>query len=147
MRCGMEKEVRIVQGDVFARTFVEEMRREGGGGFDVVVSNPPYITRRGYEGLSESVRGWEDRGALLGEREGEEGRDDGLVFYSRIVGIVKELLEEKGEPTITGAPVLALEVGEGQAQEVGRMVEAVGLRMEVQKDQWGIERVVLGYRE
>lgn len=143
----MEKEVRIVRGDVFAKTFVEEMRKEVGGGFDLVVSNPPYITRKDYVGLPESVKEWEDRAALVGEREGAEGTDDGLVFYSRIVGIVKELFREKGEPGAEGAPVLALEVGEGQATQVGRMVEAVGMRKEVQQDQWGVERVVLGYRD
>lgn len=112
-----------------------------GGGFDLVVSNPPYITKKDYESLPSSVKDWEDRGALVGEDEG--GVDDGLVFYERITRIAKELLREEGGK----GPVLALEVGMGQSERVVQMVERQGMRSEVVNDQWEIERLVLGWRD
>jgi release factor glutamine methyltransferase len=140
-RCSLESSIKIIEADVFQEDFVARMKGEMGGTFDLVISNPPYITRKDYESLPSSVKDWEDRGALVGEDEG--GVDDGLVFYERITGIAKELLREEGGE----GPVLALEVGMGQSKRVGEMVERQGMRSEVAKDQWEIERLVLGWRD
>lgn len=145
-QCRLRECVHIVQGDLFQEGFVEEVWREGGGAFDLVVSNPPYITRRDYESLAPSVRDWEDRRALVGEQGGGGGVDDGLVFYDRIVRLLPALLGEGGRGQGGERPVVALEVGMGQAQEVSRKVKEAGFRSEVVKDQWDIERLVLGYR-
>lgn len=182
-RCGEEVPERVsaVQGDLFAADFVQRMKEAarigaaaeaGGTGFDLVVSNPPYIPSSDFAGLAASVREWEDRRALIGEvplahgggaaaravaggpaeatdlSKGEE--DDGLVFYRKITAILDQLLSaDAGRPIAGGeppAPVVAFEVGQGQAGAVGALLVARGYRAEAVEDQWGIERLVLGYR-
>ncbi|EGU11122.1 hypothetical protein RTG_02922 [Rhodotorula toruloides ATCC 204091] len=116
--------------------------------FDLVVSNPPYIPLHEYAQLDRSVREWEDRGALVGETADQpltarSKEDDGLVFYRRIVSLLDELLDEGG-----GGPVVAFEVGKGQARDVERMLlewrggKGEKLETEVVEDPWGIERAV-----
>lgn len=46
-------------------------------GFDLIVSNPPYISPREYQTLDPDVRLWEDRCALI-------ANDDGTEFHNRI---------------------------------------------------------------
>lgn len=144
--------------DVFSPNFVPSLLNAGKR-FDLVISNPPYITKKGWRTLDASVREWEDRGALVGEgnserarEEEEEEEDDGLVFYKRIVQLLPELLGTRprgrrgGGGTGRTAPVVALEVGEGQARSVQKLVEANGLwQAEIGLDQWGVERVVWGF--
>lgn len=139
--------VKVIQSDLFAPDFVERVRSlNAGGGFDLVVSNPPYIPRKDYAELAQSVKGWEDRGALVGELRGEaeglEAEHDGLIFYRRIANIFEALLVDEKQ---TKSPVVAFEVGAGQAAAVEQLLRRKGFRAESFKDQWGVERMVLGY--
>lgn len=146
LRFAMENRVRIVAGDVFETSFAEKMRELEAGGFDVVISNPPYITRKAYETLAPSVKEWEDRCALVGTAGGEDhdeaNADDGLKYYRRICSLLPRLLA-RGSTTV---PAVVFEIGEGQAEAVRQLIEEQGMRVQVWKDQWEIERVVLGYR-
>jgi release factor glutamine methyltransferase len=53
------------------------------GGFDLIVSNPPYVTTAEYETVDRDVRDFEPRGALL-------GGDDGLDAYRALLGSVRD---------------------------------------------------------
>jgi release factor glutamine methyltransferase len=145
---------------------------EGGReGFDLVVSNPPYIPASDYDGLAASVREWEDRRALIGEArpspsdgaatdlaepragapdsQGSSEDNDGLIFYRKITSILDELLSADAGKSVEGhpsAPVVAFEVGQGQADAVQALLASRGYRAEAVDDQWGIQRLVLGYR-
>ncbi|VDB89230.1 unnamed protein product [Peniophora sp. CBMAI 1063] len=103
--------------------------------YTLVTANPPYIPKAEYDGLDDSVRNWEDRKALLGTDH------DGLGMYRRITELVcaEGVLQKRGA-------VIALEVGEGQAGAVQEMIGSSGVFQEVQiwKDPWNIERVVVG---
>ncbi|KAI0823729.1 S-adenosyl-L-methionine-dependent methyltransferase [Trametes gibbosa] len=114
--------------------------------YDVITANPPYIPRAEYDRLPPSVKDFEDVRALLGDSDSAGGlalpqdeRDKGLTFYHRIADLVHEhgLLHAEG--------TLALEVGKGQAQDVAEIVERKArLRhVDIWKDPWGIERVVV----
>ncbi|GAA5900889.1 hypothetical protein JCM5296_002208 [Sporobolomyces johnsonii] len=156
-RCNLEQQVTFLETDVFADDFPSVARSGSGGGgdegeqgFDLVVSNPPYITLDEYDRLDASVREWEDRGALVGERPGAAPAavDDGLVFYRRIAGLLGELLVDSS-PLLDGAsaaPVVAFEVGEGQARAVAALLEERGFKAEIVSDPWGVERAVFGWR-
>ncbi|GAA5995295.1 S-adenosylmethionine-dependent methyltransferase [Rhodotorula paludigena] len=138
-------------------------------GFDLVVSNPPYITLAEYVALDASVKAWEDRGALVGEAPGRgafagaDAADDGLVFYRRIVSLLDELLRPPqnrasrplGQAGASSTPAVAFEVGQGQARAVQRLLQDwSGIRrdgtarraefgeVEVIRDPWGVERAV-----
>ena len=82
-----------------------------------------------------------------GRRPRADDADDGLVFYRRIVSRFGELLTLSPRGTGT-APVVAFEVGQGQARDVERLVRAwrgadgEALETEVVQDPWGIERAV-----
>lgn len=140
-----------VLGDLMHLTFAQDVRLEPP--YDLITSNPPYIPRAEYEQLPASVRDFEDVRALLGEAQtlsrnspGAEmpdtDRTKGLAFYHRIA----ELASRQGLLRGSGG-MLALEVGDGQASDVARIVEnnlkALLDRIDVWKDPWGKERVVI----
>ncbi|BGP51172.1 hypothetical protein JCM10450v2_007101 [Rhodotorula kratochvilovae] len=151
-RQGLAALVDVREADLFAPSFADALTGtgEGQGRFDLVVSNPPYITRAEYAALDASVRAWEDRGALVGEHGGEAAAaDDGLVFYRRIVSLLEALLiPPPREARAAPAPVVAFEVGHAQARAVERLLqewrgaEGAQLETEVVCDPWGVERAV-----
>ena len=75
------------------------------GPFDVLVSNPPYIARGDLAGLAPEVRNFDPPEAL-------DGGADGLDIY-------RQIARRAGEVVPHG--LLALEVGAGQANDVGRI--------------------------
>jgi len=158
-RCSLQNEVRIEKMDLFEEGFRDEVMKyqeegegeeEGGKGFDLIVSNPPYITREEFEGLDKSVKNWEDRKALVGEspltttRE-DKGKDDGLIFFRRITSLLPSLLRDSLTNS-EGGPAVAFEVGKGQAREVGGLLRREGFKSEIFSDPWGVERAVFGWR-
>ena len=76
------------------------------GGFDLVVSNPPYIPTSEIAGLKSEVREYDPRAALDGGR-------DGLAIYRRIIA---------GLPRILRGWVV-FEVGAGQADAVAQLLQ------------------------
>ncbi|KAI0728108.1 S-adenosyl-L-methionine-dependent methyltransferase [Fomitopsis betulina] len=113
--------------------------------YDVVTSNPPYITREDYDILPSSVRDWEDPRALIGDLSDEAppcGEAQGLTFYHTIA----DLLVNPATKLLKKDGLVALEVGEGQASEVADILErkARMKHVEVWKDPWDKDRVVVG---
>lgn len=106
---------------------------EGGGRFDLVVANLPYVDReREGPDLAPEVSAWEPAGALYGGSDGIE------VIDSVLAG-----LPGSG----VSADRLALEVGRGQTDPVAALVRAAGYpEVTVRRDLAGIERVVVGSR-
>lgn len=158
-----DTEIHVHQGDLFSDSDVQSLVRRYGP-FDVVVCNPPYIPVQEWRELDVGVKEWEDRRALVGEHRGDDDDgscdgndgnddvDDGLVFYRRIAHILGELTAARTEKTLlpSSMPLVALEVGKGQAPEVASILvecaQGVG-RTEIWEDAWGVERVVVGFRK
>lgn len=100
------------------------------GEFDCIVSNPPYIPDGDMETLDPSVRDYEPHLAL-------RGGADGLDFYRAICDRWRDALRTGGR--------LYFEVGIGQADDVLRIMRAVGFGdIQVIPDTGGIPRVVFG---
>ena len=78
------------------------------GRFDLIVSNPPYVTTEELEAVDRDVRDFEPRGALL-------GGDDGLDAYRALLTSVRD--------NVTTARLM-LEVDPRHAQEVAALVSA-----------------------
>lgn len=99
------------------------------GKFDMIVSNPPYITGAEMEELPVSVRDYEPHMALY-------GGEDGLDFYRAIVENFTPALKERG--------YLCFEFGDGQGEDVCRILEERGYTiLERTRDYHDRERAVL----
>lgn len=99
------------------------------GKFDMIVSNPPYVTAEEMEALPESVKNYEPRLALYGGR-------DGLDFYRAIAKNYAQALKPGG--------FLCLEFGMGQGDDVCKILESNGYTiLERSRDYNDRERAVL----
>lgn len=99
------------------------------GKFDMIVSNPPYITTEEMEQLPKSVRDYEPHLAL-------HGGDDGLLFYREIVRNYTDALKPGG--------YLCFEFGMDQGDDVCAILEDSGFTvLERARDFNYIERAVL----
>ncbi|KAJ4001586.1 S-adenosyl-L-methionine-dependent methyltransferase [Lentinula boryana] len=102
--------------------------------YDILTSNPPYITPDEYLQLSDDVAKFEDPTALIGGY-------DGLEFYRVITSLVARpgFLSHKA--------MVALEVGHSQADAVCDMLNPTGFRISVWTDPWGKKRTVIAQRQ
>ena len=99
------------------------------GKFDLIVSNPPYVTTAEMEALDSSVKDFEPHLAL-------HGGEDGLDFYRAIV--------QNFTPALRPGGFLALEFGMGQETAVCAILEAADYTiLELKEDNSGIVRAVL----
>jgi release factor glutamine methyltransferase len=100
------------------------------GPWDAILSNPPYIPSGVLAGLEPEVSRHEPAVAL-------DGGADGLDVIRRLVDAV----------AVTSAPLVAVEVGAGQAGAVGELMRRAGFAdVSSRRDLAGIERVVVGRR-
>lgn len=126
---GLQSRVSCVQGDLLKplRTI------DTGGGYDLIVSNPPYIPSGACGTLPPEIVAYEPLEAI-------DGGQDGLHYYRQIIEGAPAYLREGGW--------LALEIGDGQipaVMELVRKVEGFG-PAEVRQDVAGRDRVVLAPR-
>ena len=99
------------------------------GKFDLIVSNPPYITTRDMLTLPHSVAGFEPRMAL-------HGGDDGLKFYRAIASNYANVLKSGG--------YLCFEFGDEQGDDVCAILKTNGYTIiERVKDYNDRERAVI----
>lgn len=101
--------------------------------FDLVVSNPPYLTDAEMEELPAQISDHEPAGALA-------GGEDGLDVIREIVGRADAYLRPGG--------ALFLEIGAGQGEAVRELLEASGSwgEVEAERDLAGRERFVRAER-
>lgn len=99
------------------------------GKFDLIVSNPPYVTTEEMEKLPVSVRDFEPHLAL-------HGGADGLKFYRAIAKNFARALKPGG--------YLCFEFGMGQAEKVCTILEENGYTvLDIAKDYQEIQRAVV----
>ena len=99
--------------------------------FELIVSNPPYITTADLASLQPEVRDFEPNLAL-------DGGPDGLAAYRAIIAQAADHLQPGGW--------LWFEVGAGQATDVAALLAQAGFNgIITASDPGGIERVVGGY--
>ncbi len=123
---GLQERIEWREGELFDALGAEEM-------FDLVVSNPPYVTDAALEALQPEVGEWEPALALA-------GGPDGMTVLRAIISGAAGHLGAGG--------LLALEIGVEQSGPVVALVEEAGRYddVRVRRDFTGRERMVLARR-
>lgn len=98
--------------------------------FDLVVSNPPYVSLQSYSSLQKEIMDFEPRLAVTDE-------SDGLTFY--------RIISEKVSGNIKKGGKLFFEISHGQCDDVKSIMTKNNFsKIEVIKDYQNIERIVFG---
>lgn len=101
--------------------------------YDVIVSNPPYITESEKQDMDANVLDWEPHTALFVPDA------DPLLFYRRIAELGVSMLNEGG--------ALYFEINRAYGEETVRMLEGLGYKqIELRKDNWGNDRMIKANR-
>lgn len=116
--------VTFIESDIFSN--IKET-------FDVIISNPPYIAEHEWQQLEDTVRVWEDKGALVADNQG-------LMLLKQIIEQAPTYLNQHGK--------LVLEMGSLQGDAVCTLMRSCGYTdVELYKDFAGLDRLVIGYWE
>jgi len=121
---GLEK-----RADIVHASWADRMA----SGFDLIVSNPPYIPSADIAGLARDVRDHEPLSAL-------DGGADGLAAYRTLLPLCAAALKDTG--------IIVVEVGIGQGADVAHVAAAAGLFAgPSRRDLGGIERALSFYKK
>jgi len=122
---GVAEKITFVEGDVFGA-----IETAFSSPFDVVASNPPYVSALEWNELDPEVRQFEPQIAV-------SDMEDGYKFYRRLADLAAVLLRREGS--------MVVEVGAGQAESVTRILAEVGFgNLQVARDLQDIPRIVFG---
>ena len=114
--------VKFLHSDIFSALKKDQEK------FDLIISNPPYISTQEFCGLAKEIS-FEPVLAL-------EAGIDGLDFYRRIISQAAFYLNDDG--------LLALEVGANQADRICAMLDEQNFKvLDIIKDYNNIKRVVM----
>ena len=113
--------------DVFSTEFSGDRR------YDIIVSNPPYVTESEKHEMEPNVLDWEPGLALF------VPDNDPLLFYRRIASLGREMLSLHGK--------LYFEINRAYGEEVLQMLGGKGYRdLRLIKDISGNDRIVTAKR-
>ena len=117
LRLGLERRVELAESDLLAGV---------AGSFDLVASNPPYVSPRERSGLEPEVRDFEPSVAVMGFE-------------------VADRIAAEALPVLRPGGWVVLECGDGQAASLTAKLRALGYnRVRVSPDLAGVDRVVEG---
>lgn len=98
--------------------------------FDIIVSNPPYVSKENFSLVQREIKDFEPRTAVTDE-------DDGYTFYKKISSKASTKLIAKGK--------LFFEIAQGQSEKVINIMEQNNfINIVVVKDYQNIDRIVYG---
>ena len=100
------------------------------GKFDLIVSNPPYVSSSDFQNLEPELKDYEPSEALT-------DNSDGISFYKKIISSSKILLNNNGK--------IYFEIGKDQYKEIFKLMSESGfININIIKDYLGIERIICG---
>lgn len=106
--------------------------------FDLIVSNPPYISYKEWQNLDPEVREWEDKNALVAE-------NSGLSIIAQIIKESRGWLKDNSEFAKREIPQLVIEIGYTQGKQVADLFDHEGYKhVKIVKDLAQNDRIVIG---
>lgn len=117
----LEDRMSILKSDL-----LEEFIKREINGVDIIVSNPPYITKSEMKNLPPEVKK-EPKTAL-------EAGEDGLDYYRRLIPQAEKVLKKQGK--------LFLEIGSKQAETVQNIFSKKWSKINLKKDYAGHNRII-----
>ncbi|AQQ08592.1 Release factor glutamine methyltransferase [Sedimentisphaera cyanobacteriorum] len=99
--------------------------------YDLIISNPPYVSEGEYKQLSKSIRDYEPPEALL-------AGEDGLDYYRRIA--------ENADKHILPDSLILLEIGYNQAEKIEQIFRQQGYNITIENDFAGNPRIARIYK-
>jgi len=112
----------------FQTDFLNKEQRDQLPGFDIIVSNPPYIPEKDKIEMQPNVLQYEPPAALF------VPDNDALVFYKAIADFGKQHLNKNG--------AIYMEVHENYAMELAQFFQSNSYLTEIKKDMQGKERML-----
>jgi release factor glutamine methyltransferase len=82
--------------------------------FDLIVSNPPYLSNKEFDDISIEIKNFEPKIAL-------DGGKDGLNFYREFANIIPNLMNKNGH--------MIIEIGENQFNDCKQIFSTSGLNL------------------
>jgi release factor glutamine methyltransferase len=125
----LQQRISLLSGDLF-EPVVPQLDNAG---FDLIVSNPPYVSTDEFELLDENIRNYEPPEALL-------AGTDGLDFYRKIAQQAADFLKADS--------ALILETGLHQGKVIRELLEETKSfkKITIEKDPQGNDRLVTAYK-
>jgi len=106
--------------------------------FDLIISNPPYISADEWKSLDNSVTKWEDPKALV-------ARDEGLAIIEKIISLAPQFIKSNDEFKNKKIPQLIIEIGYKQGVDVAKLFEKAGFaNIKIEQDIENKDRFVTG---
>jgi len=119
------EQVNFIKANIFDMNSMQKLP----GKFDIIVSNPPYISQESLDKLPAEIRNYEPYIAL-------NGGESGLKFYHHVFHISRNLIHEHG--------VIGMEIGYDQADQVKRIATNYGYtNIEILNDLNDRQRVII----
>jgi release factor glutamine methyltransferase len=121
----LQDKITLLSGDLF-EPLIPQLDT---GKFDLIVSNPPYVSAAEFENLDKNVKDYEPRLALF-------AGVDGLDIYRRILEKVDDFLKSDA--------ALIMEIGYAQGPAIKEMLEKSGIfsDIKIEKDFSNNDRIV-----
>ena len=120
-------DIKIIKADVLEDNSIKNLPV-----FDIIVSNPPYLTKQDMQELQKEVQAEPESALYAGE--------DGLYFYKKITPLWKKSLKKGG--------IIVYEIGINQHDSVSDILKSDNFeKVEFIKDTAGIIRVVSAVKE
>ncbi len=123
---GLMNRIKLLQGDLFEPVIAGL----GPAKFDLIVSNPPYVSEPEYEKLPPNVKNFEPKSALIAGK-------DGLDIINKIISDTNGYLKPSG--------TLMLEIGNEQGKAVHALLESSGYfdTVKIEKDYSNLDRLAV----
>lgn len=105
-----------------------DMLKNISGKFNLIVSNPPYVSQKDYANLDSCVKNFDPKLSLV-------ANSNGLSFYKKIASSVADYLEKDG--------VIVLEIGYNQGEDVQKIFSKQFKDVKVYNDYNNNNRIVV----